>query len=62
MGENTSKTTRTVGDELAGKVIQRRKLRDELKDMSRAYRQRIRDLDDEIDSAAAECDQTLLDV
>jgi hypothetical protein len=44
------------------KVIQRRKLRDELKDMSRAYRQRIRDLDDEIDSAAAECDQTLLDV
>lgn len=53
---------RTVGDGLASKIITRRKLRDELRDMGRAYRQRIRDLDREIEESAAESDQSLLDL
>lgn len=55
-------TARTVGDNLAGKVIQRRKLKDELRDLSRSYRERIKELDDEIESDAAESGQALLDV
>lgn len=51
---------KTVGDSLAQMIVEREKLRCNLKDMAAAYREQIAELDDKIKEAAFNADQVLM--
>lgn len=55
-----SKEVKTVGDKLASMIVQREKLRGDLKDMAAAYREQIGELDEKIKEAAFNADQVLM--
>lgn len=54
------KEVKTVGEGLAAKIIAKNKLLCELRDLCKAYRNKIKNLDDDIMLSAMESDQTLL--
>jgi hypothetical protein len=50
----------TEGDKLPSLIVKREKLRCDLKDMAAAYREQIKDLDDQIKESAFNADQVLM--
>jgi phosphopantothenate synthetase len=51
---------KTVGDKLPQLIVQREKLRGDLKDMAAAYREQIKELDEQIKETAFNADQVLM--
>jgi phosphopantothenate synthetase len=51
---------KTVGDKLPQLIVQREKLRGDLKDMAAEYRQQIKELDEQIKETAFNADQVLM--